>query len=158
MELAHIFLKWPISQDHLRLFIIQVCLFIIPRRSKISINWSMFWVVILFIRRTGAYMTEQTVWCNHHYRGLKYWSHWSLRKLGAHMSYIVCVNELTYPIGSVDVCTWTNDDILSIQPIGANFSKILMKNITVFFPENTFENFAWKMAVILLRSQRVESM
>ena len=49
---------------------------------------------------------------------------------------------------------WTNVGMLSIGPLGINFSEIL---IGIFIEENAFEIVVWKMAAILSRPQCVNN-
>ena len=68
---------------------------------------------------------------------------------------LICLSKLTI-IGSDDgllpgrcqAIIWTNANTLLIGPLGANFSEIFSK-VYVFFEENVFENFVWKMVPIL---------
>ena len=50
---------------------------------------------------------------------------------------------------------WTNVGILSIGPLGKNFSEILIRIQRFFIQENSFENAVWKMAAILSQPQCV---
>ena len=50
---------------------------------------------------------------------------------------------------------WTNAGILSIWPLGTNFSEIFYRNSNIFVEENTFENVACEMVSILSRLQCV---
>ena len=49
--------------------------------------------------------------------------------------------------------TWTHAHLLSIEPLGTNFSEIRMKNTKLFVPENAFENVVCEMASILTRER-----
>ena len=52
---------------------------------------------------------------------------------------------------------WTNARLLSIGPLGTNFSEILIKIKKLFIHENAFENIVCKMAVILSRGRWVNN-
>ena len=45
----------------------------------------------------------------------------------------------------------TNTGLLSIGPLGTNFSEILKQNTKLFIHENVSENIAYEMAAILSR-------
>ena len=47
--------------------------------------------------------------------------------------------------------SWTNTDLLSIRPLGTNFSEIQFEIKKKFINENAFENVICKMATILSR-------
>ena len=47
---------------------------------------------------------------------------------------------------------WTSAGLLLIEPLGTNFSEILI-NLCIFIKENEFGNVLWKMATILSRSR-----
>ena len=51
---------------------------------------------------------------------------------------------------------WTNDGILSIGPLGTNFSEILIK-IHIFSLKNAFENVVWKVVATSSRPQCVKT-
>ena len=51
---------------------------------------------------------------------------------------------------------WTNDDLLSIEPLRTNFIEMSIYFSTIFIPENEFENFVTKMAAILFWPQGVK--
>ena len=63
----------------------------------------------------------------------------------------ICVSNLTI-IGSDNglspgrrqAIIWTNAGILLIEPLGANFSEILIKMLFFFIQENAFESVVWK--------------
>ena len=44
---------------------------------------------------------------------------------------------------------WTNDDLLSIEPLGTNFIEISIYFSSIFIPKSKFENFVTKTAAIL---------
>ena len=50
---------------------------------------------------------------------------------------------------------WTNAEILSIGPLGTNFSENFNRNSNIFIPENTFESVVCETAAILSRPQCV---
>ena len=51
---------------------------------------------------------------------------------------------------------WNNAGILLIEPLGTNFSEILIEIYTFSIQENAFENVVWKLAAILSRLQCVD--
>ena len=53
---------------------------------------------------------------------------------------------------------WTNAGILSIGPLGTNFSENINRNLYISIQENASENAAWKMMAILPRRQWVNSL
>ena len=71
----------------------------------------------------------------------------------------ICVGNLTTIIGSENgllpgrhqAIIWTNDGILLIGPLVANFSEILVELYIYFIPENAFENVLCKTGAILPR-------
>ena len=75
----------------------------------------------------------------------------------------ICVSKLTIIAsdnglspGRRQAIIWNNAGILSIGPLGTNFSEILVEINTFFIQENAFENVVWKMAAILSRPQCVK--
>ena len=56
------------------------------------------------------------------------------------------------PIGAKKAIVWNNIGILSIGPLEANLSEILIK---IFIPENAFDNIVCEMSAILSRPQCV---
>ena len=77
----------------------------------------------------------------------------------------ICVNKLAI-VGSDNglaptrrqAIIWTNVGILLIEPLGTNFSEILIEIITFFSQENAFENVVRKLAAILSRPQCVNTL
>ena len=59
--------------------------------------------------------------------------------------------------GQCQAIIWNSDGISLIQPLGINFSEILIK-IYIFIQENALENVVWEMAAILSQPQRVDSL
>ena len=51
--------------------------------------------------------------------------------------------------GQHQAIIWTNAGILLIEPLGTNFSEILVKNSYIFIQENAFEKVLCIMAAIL---------
>ena len=49
--------------------------------------------------------------------------------------------------------TWTSDGLLSIEPLGTNFSEIWMEIQKIYIHENAFKNVVCKMAAIVFRVQ-----
>ena len=63
----------------------------------------------------------------------------------------ICVSKLAIivsdnglPPGQRQAIIWTNTAILLIEPLGTNFSEILIEIHTFSFKKNTFENVVWK--------------
>ena len=54
---------------------------------------------------------------------------------------------------------WTNAGILLIEPLGINFSEILLKKSNSFIQKNAFENVVWPFCLSVLTSspKRVRS-
>ena len=60
------------------------------------------------------------------------------------------------PIGTKKAIVWNNIGILSIGPLEANLSEILIKMyMKIFIPENAFDNIVCEMAATLSRPQCV---
>ena len=88
-----------------------------------------------------------------------------MASLGHHWDRVmrICVSKVII-IGSDDglspgwhqAIIWTNAGILLIEPLGINFSEILIEiNTFSFIQENSFKNVVWNMAAILSKSQCV---
>ena len=76
----------------------------------------------------------------------------------------ICVGNLTiigsdngFSPGRHQAITWTNVGILIIGPRGTKLQWNANRNSYIFIQENPFENVVWKMAVILARTQCVNS-
>ena len=79
--------------------------------------------------------------------GLTHWdqeTHICVIKLGHHWLKYGLSPDLRQAI------IWTNVVLLSIGPLGTNFSEILKWDSYIFSQENVSENVVWKVAAILL--------
>ena len=93
-----------------------------------------------------------TRWASYYKHCLTHWG-WMMHICVSKLTIISSDNGLAPCRGQAII--WANAGILLINPLGTNFSEILIKKSCIFIKENAFKNAVWKMLAILYPPQCV---